>query len=77
MAAINERVCLTKWGNSQAVIIPSSVINQLHLTDDQEFILTIQDKSIVLTPVLKRPRDIHELFAGWQDDGNRDTGNGD
>jgi len=76
MAAINERVCLTKWGNSQAVIIPSSVINQLHLTDDQEFILTIQDESIVLTPVPKRPRDIHDLFAGWQDDGKRDAANG-
>jgi len=34
--------------------------------------LTIQSDSIVLTPINKKPTNIHELFANWYDDGKRD-----
>ncbi|MFC6208105.1 AbrB/MazE/SpoVT family DNA-binding domain-containing protein [Levilactobacillus tongjiangensis] len=73
MASIEEQIHLAQWGNSKAARIPSKVIKQLDLEDNQELLLTIQNQSIVLTPVKKKPENIHELFAHWQDDGQRET----
>lgn len=72
MAAIEERIHLAKWGNSKAARIPSKIVKQSNLTDNQELEITIQNDAIVLTPIHKHPTDIHELFADWQDDGQRD-----
>ena len=72
MAAIEEKIHLAKWGNSNAARIPSKVVKQLNLTENQELTLTVQNDSIVLTPVERKPTNIHELFADWQDDGQRE-----
>ncbi|WP_203638242.1 AbrB/MazE/SpoVT family DNA-binding domain-containing protein [Levilactobacillus wangkuiensis] len=72
MATTEEQIHLAKWGNSKAARIPSKIIKQLNLADDQELTVRVQDDSIVLTPVKKRPSNIHELFADWKDDGKRD-----
>ncbi len=72
MAGIETQIHLAKWGNSRAARIPSKVIEQLNLADNQELRLTIQDDSIVLTPINKKPTNIHELFADWHDDGKRE-----
>ncbi|KRL31377.1 hypothetical protein FD20_GL000601 [Liquorilactobacillus uvarum DSM 19971] len=34
--------------------------------------ITIENGSIVLTPIKKNPTNIHELFKDWKDDGKRD-----
>ncbi|GAA3622243.1 AbrB/MazE/SpoVT family DNA-binding domain-containing protein [Secundilactobacillus similis] len=72
MASIQENTHLAKWGNSRAARIPSKIIEQLNLTDNQDLTVSIHDGSIVLTPIRKEPTNIHELFADWQDDGVRD-----
>ncbi|MDF3266404.1 AbrB/MazE/SpoVT family DNA-binding domain-containing protein, partial [Lactiplantibacillus plantarum] len=61
-----------KWGNSKAARIPSQIIKQLKLDDNQDMTITIENGSIVLTPIKKTPTNIHELFKDWQDDGKRD-----
>lgn len=66
-----KKTRLAKWGNSKATRIPSQIIQQLELSDHQEMIVTIKNGSIVLTPTKKAPSNIHELFKGWQDDGQR------
>lgn len=72
MTALNEQTRLSKWGNSHATRIPSKIIKQMHLKDNQTFNITVEDNAIVLTPVKKQPRNIHELFEGWKDDGIRE-----
>ncbi|MFD1455666.1 AbrB/MazE/SpoVT family DNA-binding domain-containing protein [Levilactobacillus lanxiensis] len=71
MVVTQEQTYLAGWGSAKAVRIPSKIIKQLNLTDNQELTVTVQDDSIVLTPVKKQPVNIHELFADWKDDGKR------
>ncbi|WP_281165471.1 AbrB/MazE/SpoVT family DNA-binding domain-containing protein [Liquorilactobacillus sicerae] len=72
MEIIKEQTRLAKWGNSKAARIPSRIIKQLKLDDNQDMTITIENGSIVLTPIRKKPTNIHELFKDWQDDGKRD-----
>ena len=72
MERIKEQTRLAKWGNSKAARIPSQIIKQLKLDDNQDMTITIENGSIVLTPIKKNPANIHELFKDWQDDGKRD-----
>lgn len=64
---------ITQWGHSKATRIPSSVIKQLNLENNDKLSISIENGSIVLTPLKKKPNNIHELFDGWIDDGVRDT----
>lgn len=47
---------LQKWGNSAGVRIPKKVIEKAHLKFNEELALSIQGKSVVLTPVKKSKR---------------------
>lgn len=72
MDAPIEQTHLSKWGNSQAARIPKKIIEKLGLKNDQTLDVTVKNDSIILTPVRKQPKNIHELFADWKDDGIRD-----
>lgn len=72
MTLIKEHTRLSQCGNSKAVRIPSRVIKQLQLDDNQDMTVTIENGSVVLTPVKKEAANIHDLFRNWQDDGQRD-----
>lgn len=71
---VNQKktIKLTQWGNSKAVRIPADIVEQLGLKKEQPLTLTVNDGSIILTPIKKRPTNIHKLFEGWEDDGQRD-----
>jgi len=73
MPLIEEQTHVAKWGNSKATRIPSKIIKELNLKDNQPLTVSVQGDSIVLTPIEKQPTNIHELFAGWQDDGQRES----
>ena len=64
---------LSKWGNSSATRIPAKMIEELGWKDNENLAIKIEHNTLVLKPISKRPTDIHELFAGWQDDGKKDT----
>jgi len=72
MNNIKDQTRITQWGNSKATRISSYIVKQLGLEDNQVLSVTIQNNSIILTPIKKQPTNIHDLFAGWQDDGQRD-----
>ncbi|WP_288530679.1 AbrB/MazE/SpoVT family DNA-binding domain-containing protein [uncultured Secundilactobacillus sp.] len=72
MERIREQTRLAKWGNSKAARIPNKIIRQLKLDDNQYMIITIENRSVILTPIKKNPINIHELFEDWKDDGKRD-----
>ena len=63
---INEYTTLSQWGNSKATRIPTRVL---------KFLISVQGESIVLTPEVKQPNTIHELFSNWKDDGIRHNEN--
>ncbi|WP_220728487.1 AbrB/MazE/SpoVT family DNA-binding domain-containing protein [Apilactobacillus xinyiensis] len=63
---------LSRWGNSLATRIPNNIIKKLNLHDNQNIEISIKNDSIVLTPIHNKPKNIHELFENWQDDGQRE-----
>ena len=69
--AIHEYTTLSKWGNSKATRIPTSIVKLLNIDINQKFSVSVQGHSIVLTPETKKASSIHELFADWKDDGLR------
>ncbi|MCV3295988.1 AbrB/MazE/SpoVT family DNA-binding domain-containing protein [Oenococcus kitaharae] len=72
MKTLKEQSKISQWGHSKAARIPSQVIAQLGLKDNQALTVTIENNAIVLTPTEEKASDIHELFANWQDDHQRD-----
>ncbi|MGA7291871.1 MAG: AbrB/MazE/SpoVT family DNA-binding domain-containing protein [Terriglobales bacterium] len=46
---------LVKWGNSQAVRIPKSVLQQVNLREGDELEIRAEDGHILLEPARRRP----------------------
>jgi len=72
MTNTKKQTHITQWNNATIVQIPNDIIKQLGLENNQTLEITVRDGAIILTPVKKQPTDIHELFADWQDDNQRD-----
>ena len=70
MELIKEQTRLAKWGNSKAARIPSQIIRQLKLDDNQDMTITIENGSIVLTPIKR----IRLIFTNYLRTGKM-TGN--
>lgn len=68
---VQEYTTLAQWGNSKATRIPASILKLLDVDVNQKFSVSVQNQSIVLTPEIQKPTTIHDLFAGWEDDGIR------
>jgi len=73
---------LQKWGNGTGVRIPQKVIKAAKLHINQQLVVTIQDNSIVLTPVAdkKKPtltsmlEGVTPQMVGGEYDWGRDAG---
>ena len=66
---------LEQHEDSFIVRIPDNIIDLLVLDNNQRFLISVQGESIVLTPEVKQPNTIHELFSNWEDDGIRHNEN--
>ena len=53
---MNITQSLQKWGNGAGVRIPKKVADAAHVQLNQQLIVTLQDDSIVLTPVPKEEK---------------------
>jgi antitoxin MazE len=53
---MNITQSLQKWGNGAGVRIPKKVANAAHLQLNQQLVVTLQDNSIVLTPIVEEKR---------------------
>jgi len=49
------KVQLVKWGNSQAVRIPKSILEQSNLREGEELEIRVENGYIWLEPVRRRP----------------------
>lgn len=56
-------VKIQKWGNSQGLRVPKSILNQTNLMLGDEVSLTVEDGAILISPIRKqRPKyDINDL----------------
>jgi antitoxin MazE len=55
---------IRKWGNSLAVRLPMSVINEAHFNPEQKVSIRAQDGLIIIEPVGKVEYTLDELVAG-------------
>lgn len=55
---------IQKWGNSQGIRIPKSVLQSLGWNEKEEIQLETKDGKIVLSRPHRAPT-IEELFEGW------------
>jgi antitoxin MazE len=61
------KATIQRWGNSQAIRIPSKVSHVLNLNDNDVLELIIEDKKLILKKSKPRPENItqlYELFYG-------------
>lgn len=59
------QVSLKRWGNSQGIRIPKSIVNEMNLDKNQKFDLTMQDEKIILTKQQENFSLIRELFENY------------
>lgn len=55
---------IQKWGNSQGIRIPKSVIEAVHWDTDEQLIVTAKDDKIIIERAERR-KNIKELFADF------------
>ncbi|TDM21602.1 AbrB/MazE/SpoVT family DNA-binding domain-containing protein [Macrococcoides canis] len=60
------QVSLQRWGNSQGIRIPKSIVNEMNLDKNQKFDLTMQDEKIILTKQQQNVSLIRELFENYK-----------
>jgi antitoxin MazE len=62
---MNVTQSLQKWGNGAGVRIPKKVAEAAGIRLSQQLVITLQDKSIVLTPVVeKKKQTLDSLLKG-------------
>ncbi|VUC64686.1 antitoxin ChpS [Macrococcoides caseolyticum] len=71
MSTIEMTTTLKKWGNSQGLRLPQKIINSLNMKENQKILISIEGDTLVLKPQTAKPKNIHELFSNWKDDGIR------
>ncbi|MBE9235977.1 AbrB/MazE/SpoVT family DNA-binding domain-containing protein [Anabaena aphanizomenioides LEGE 00250] len=59
---------VAKWGNSLAIRIPKSIAEQVQLTEGVAINLTLEGKSIVITPQKRKKYTLDELLEGMTPD---------
>ncbi len=58
------RATVRKWGNSAAVRMPASVMEEARLKIDQPVEVRVEDGRVVIEPVAPREVTLDELLAG-------------
>lgn len=79
---MNITQSLQKWGNGTGVRIPKKVVDAAHLRINQQLTLTLQNRSIVLTPVIEKKEQtldsmldgVTPPIVGGELDWGKDTG---
>lgn len=59
---------IRKWGNSLAVRLPMSVVNEAHFKLEQKVNLSVKDGRIVIEPLQNPTYKLEELVAGITDE---------
>lgn len=61
-------VNIQKWGNSQGIRIPKSVMSELDFSSEQPVELTIEDGKLIIKKAEIPRKNIRELFSDYSGD---------
>ncbi|MBQ6252464.1 AbrB/MazE/SpoVT family DNA-binding domain-containing protein [Ruminococcus sp.] len=59
-----------KWGNSQGIRIPKSILSELNFTSDQPVELIVDDGQLIIKKASTNRKTIRELFENYTGDYN-------
>lgn len=61
------RTKIQKWGNSLALRIPKGFAQHVNLENSSEVDIHLQDKQIIIKPVVRENQSLEDLLAGIND----------
>ena len=61
---------LQKWGNSQGIRIPKSIIDEVKWKENEKILMVVEDGKVVLKKAEEERNNINELFKNYN--GNYD-----
>lgn len=60
-------VKIQKWGNSQGIRIPKSILDAANMMTDEELVLSVEDGKIIIEPI-KKHITLRERLENYGDD---------
>lgn len=57
---------ITKWGNSQGLILPKSLLSEVKITINDDVLISTSEDTIIIKKVNRR-RSLAEIFEGRKD----------
>ncbi len=64
---IKMTTTIQKWGNSQGIRIPKSILNTVHWSENEEITIVVKDEKIIIEKTKNR-KNIKELFKDYKGD---------
>lgn len=58
---------IQKWGNSQAIRLPKSILEMVKLHENDKVEIKVQDGNLVIVPI-KKHKTLEERIAGYKGD---------
>ena len=55
-----------KWGNSQGIRIPKTILDTVKWTENEKIILVVENEKIIMEKAKKKRKNIKELFADYE-----------
>ena len=57
---------IQKWGNSQGIRIPKTILDAVKWTENEKIILVVENEKIIMEKAKKKRKNIKELFADYE-----------
>ena len=57
---------IQKWGNSQGIRLPKTILDTVKWTENEKIILVVENEKIIMEKAKKKRKNIKELFADYE-----------
>ena len=57
---------IQKWGNSQGIRIPKTILDTVKWTENEKIILVVDNEKIIMEKAKKKRKNIKELFVDYK-----------
>ena len=57
---------IQKWGNSQGIRIPKTILDTVKWTENEKIILVVENEKIIMEKPKKKRKNIKDLFADYE-----------
>ena len=59
---------IQKWGNSQGIRIPTSILDSVGWTKNEQIIIFVDNGKLIMEKARKKRKNIKELFENYKND---------